>query len=184
MLDGPADEFTELGATLNDLLARLEASFDAQRRFVANASHELRTPLTVERTLLQVALADPNATAATLRATCEELLASGRDHERLLEAMLTLASSERGLEHHEPADLATLAEEVLEMPRPRARAQQLTLSTDLQPAMTYGDPALIERLISNLVDNAVRHNVPGGHVEIRTAQTDEHAVIRLRTVAK
>ena len=108
-IEGPDDEFKRLGDTLDDLLARLEASFEAQRRFVANASHELRTPLTVERTLLQVALADPNASAEQLRAICEELLASGREQERTLEALLTLASSERGLEHREPVDLAALA---------------------------------------------------------------------------
>ena len=89
-LSGPDDEFRRLGDTIDDLLARLEASFAAQRRFVANAAHELRTPLTVERTLLQVALADPNATVANLRATCEELLAAGRGHEQLLDSLLTL----------------------------------------------------------------------------------------------
>ncbi len=95
-LAGPDDEFKRLGDTLDELLGRLQRAFEAQRRFVANAAHELRTPLTVDRTLLQVALADPDADAARLRATCEELLASGREQERLLEALLTLASSERG----------------------------------------------------------------------------------------
>ena len=89
--------------------AGCEASFEAQRRFVANAAHELRTPLTVDRTLLQVALADPDASAEQLRATFEELLASGREQERVLEALLTLASSERGLERRERVDLAVLA---------------------------------------------------------------------------
>ena len=105
-LAGPDDEFKQLGDTIDELLARLERSFAAQRRFVANAAHELRTPLTFERTLVQVALADPNASADRLRATCEELLASGRDQERLLDALLTLATSERGLERREPVDLA------------------------------------------------------------------------------
>lgn len=176
-LVGPPDEFTELGDTLDELFSRLETSFDAQRRFVANASHELRTPLTLERTLLQVALADPEASAITLRAVCEELLASGREHERLLEAMLTLASSERRLEHPVPADLGLLAAAVLSTPRPEIEAEQLTLITDLQPSEISGEPALIERLIANLVDNAVRHNVPGGHVEIRTERSDGTAVI-------
>ncbi len=97
-LSGRDDEFAELGDTLDDLFGRLEASFESQRHFVANASHELRTPLAAERTLLQVALADPDATAQSLRATCQQLLALGEQQERLIEALLTLASSERGIE--------------------------------------------------------------------------------------
>jgi len=176
-LSGGRDEFTALGETLNDLLARLETSFDAQRRFVANASHELRTPLTVERTLLQVALADPNASAETLRATCEELLAAGRDQERLIEALLTLAGSERGLELRERTDIGALAAPIVERPRPELDQHQIELETHLEPGITEGDPALIERLIANLVDNAVRHNVDGGRVEISTRQQGDRALL-------
>src|SRR5579863_5707675 len=176
-VEGTRDEFTELGDTLDDLLARLESSFDAQRRFVANASHELRTPLTVERTLLQVALADPNASAETLRAVCEELLANGRDQERLIEALLTLASSERGLERLERTDLGAIAAHVLDQPRPEIEQYHLTLDAQLEAAITEGDAALIERLISNLVDNAVRHNVDGGHVELSTRQQGDRALL-------
>ena len=171
-LAGPEDEFKQLGDTLDDLLARLEASFEAQRRFVANASHELRTPLTLERTLLQLALADPSASADALRATCEELLASGRDHERLLEALLTLASSERGLDHREPLDLAAVADQILLTFDPEIERRSLQLVTALAPAPTTGDSALIERLIANLIDNAVRHNHTGGRVEVRTTTDD------------
>jgi signal transduction histidine kinase len=167
-LTGPNDEFKQLGDTLDDLLARLEASFDAQRRFVASASHELRTPLTVERALLQVALADPNASAATLRATCEELLATGREQERLLEALLTLASSERGLDRREPVDLAPETAHALSIPRPEIERLGLRITSDLQPATVEGDPALLERLLANLLDNATQHNVAGGSVEVRT----------------
>jgi signal transduction histidine kinase len=176
-LAGPDDEFRRLGDTLDDLLARLQASFEAQRRFVANASHELRTPLTVERTLLQVALADPDGTEASLRATCEELLACGREHERLLESLLTLASSERGLNRREPVDLAGVARQVLRTPRPEVQRHGLELDTALEPATVAGDSALIERLMANLVDNAVGYNRPEGRVEVRTRDVDGHAVL-------
>ena len=170
-LSGPDDEFKALGDTLDDLLARLEASFDAQRRFVANASHELRTPLTLERTLLQVALADPNASTETLRATGQELLELQTEHERMLEALLTLASSERELEHREAIDLAILVEAALIRAAPAVAEKGLTLDTSLEgPATIRGDHALVERLIANLIDNAIEHNVPhGGRIEVRTA---------------
>jgi signal transduction histidine kinase len=163
-LEGPDDEFKQLGDTLDDLFGRLEASFEAQRRFVANASHELRTPLTLERTLLQVALADPDASVAGLRATCAELLEHGRDHERLLEALLTLASSERGLQEREPVELSSLVSELL-----LARELgSLRLETTLAPSTVSGDRALLVRLAANLIDNAVDHNVPAGAIAIET----------------
>ena len=169
-LSGPDDEFKALGDTLDDLLARLEASFDAQRRFVANASHELRTPLTLERTLLQVALADPNASTESLRATGQELLELQTEHERMLEALLTLASSERELERHEAIDLPILVEAALIRAGPAVAEKGLTLDTSLEgPATIRGDHALVERLIANLIDNAIDHNVPHGRIEVRTA---------------
>jgi signal transduction histidine kinase len=172
-LTGPEDEFKALGDTLDDLLARLEASFEAQRRFVANASHELRTPLTLERTLLQVALADPSASAETLRATGQELLGLQTEHERMLEALLTLASSERGLDRREAIDLPALVEEALRRERPAIAEKGLELDTSLAgTAMTTGDHALVERLIANLIDNAVAHNVAQGRIEVRTGTSD------------
>ncbi len=176
-LQGPDDEFRQLGATLDELLARLETAFEAQRRFVANASHELRTPLTLERTLLQVALADPDVSAAKLRATCEELLASGREQERLLEALLTLASSERGLDHRVPFDLAPLTRRALAAAQPEVARHGLSVVTDLAAAPTIGDPALGERLAANLVDNAARYNVPGGRIEVQTGADRDHVVL-------
>jgi signal transduction histidine kinase len=177
-LTGPQDEFKQLGDTLDDLLARLEASFESQRRFVANASHELRTPLTAERTLLQVALADPNATVESLRAMCEELLASGIEQERLLESLLTLASSERGLDRRDPIDVAALAADELEAARPELERRGLELRSALWPAATAGNAALVQRLIVNLVDNAIEHNVAdGGYVEVRTATEGDRAVL-------
>jgi signal transduction histidine kinase len=178
-LAGPEDEFKALGDTLDDLLARLEGSFEAQRRFVANASHELRTPLTVERTLLQVALADPNASAQTLRATGQELLELQAEHERMLEALLTLASSERGLERRDPVDLAAMVEVTLSRLRGAIEAKDLQLETSLdESATTTGDCALIERLIANLIDNGIEHNVAQGRLEVETAADDAgHAVL-------
>ena len=174
---GPDDEFSELASTLNDLLARLEASFTAQRHFVANASHELRTPLTLDRTLLQVALRNPGTTTEQWRATGQELLESGIHTEHVLEALLTLASSEGGVSHREPADLSEAAAASLHATRPEAGRQQLHMQTSLNPAPVLGDPALIERLALNLLDNAVRHNTTGGTVQLSTGQQDGHAVI-------
>jgi signal transduction histidine kinase len=179
-LTGPDDEFKQLGDTLDDLLGRLEGSFEAQRRFVANASHELRTPLTLERTLLQVALANPNLSLESLRATCAELLASQSEHERLLESLLTLTSSERALEHPEPLDLASLTAEGIEASRAEIERRGLELEAVLEPSPIAGDEALIRRLIANLIDNAVDHNVQGGRVEIRTEPADEHTLLSVR----
>jgi signal transduction histidine kinase len=167
-LQGPDDEFKALGDTLDGLLARLQASFEAQRRFVANASHELRTPLTVDRTLLELALTDPNASAATLRSTCEELLASSKEQERLLEALLTLASIERGLDHREPVDLGALTKQVLQTPPADAERLGLRIDTELAPAPASGDPALLQRLVANLIDNAAVYNLAGGLIELKT----------------
>ncbi len=176
-LHGPDDEFKELADTLNDLFGRLEASFTAQRHFVANASHELRTPLTLERTLLQVALRNPATTTEQWRSTGRDLLESGIHQELLLEALLTLATSEAGTGNREPADLSEAAAASLRAAGPEAERQQLRLETSLHPAPVAGDPNLIERLAVNLVDNAVRHNTRGGAIQLTTSQQDGQAVI-------
>ena len=176
-LDGPSDELKELGDTFDDLLGRLEASFASQRQFAANASHELRTPLAWQRTLVQVALADPDADAESLRAAHERVLASGAQQERIIEALLTLTRGQAGLDKREPFDLATLAGRVLHARQSQARDLQLAIQADLAPAPAAGDPRLAERLIANLADNALRHNAPGGHVEVVTAIRDSRAVL-------
>ena len=178
-LTGPEDEFKQLGDSFDELLARLEASFAAQRRFVANAAHELRTPLTLERTLLQVALADPHASVESLRAACEELLASGRSQERLLEALLTLASSERGLEHRERLDLAALTGRALARVEAEIAGRSLDVKPDLHAAALSGDEPLIERLIANLLDNAISHNHEAGWIAVETATESDRAVLRV-----
>jgi signal transduction histidine kinase len=176
-LPGPDDEFKELADTLDSLLARLEASFTAQRTFVANASHELRTPLTLDRTLLQVALRNPNATIEQWRATGQELLASGQQQERILEALLTLASSQAGTSRHQPVDLSEVTTARLRAARARIQRQRLHLQASLSPASLYGDPDLIDRLTANLLDNAIQHNTPDGSIEITTTASNGHAVL-------
>ncbi|HWD84990.1 MAG TPA: ATP-binding protein [Solirubrobacteraceae bacterium] len=174
-LTGADDEFKQLGDTIDDLLGRLESSFATQRRFVANAAHELRTPLTVERALLQVALADPGADTAKLRATCEELIASGREQERLLDALLTLATSERGLDRRDVIDLASVIDVALA--GASAAAEGLEIITELEPVLISGDRALTERLVHNLIDNAIGYNRPGGRIEVRTHSLSDRAVL-------
>jgi signal transduction histidine kinase len=181
-LSGPRDEFTELGQTLDDLFGRLEASFAAQRRFVANASHELRTPLAAGRTLLQVALADPDPD--TLRTACQEALELGEQQERLIGALLTLASSETGIEHWRPIDLAEVAEQVILERRPEAERRGVAVRTALSAAPATGDVSLTGILVANLVDNAVRHNLPGGTVDLATAITDGRAVLTVSNTGR
>ena len=174
---GPDDELKELGDTLDNLFARLEASFGAQRRFAASASHELRTPLTRERTLLQVTLADPAATAATWQAVSRDLLASNAEQERLIEAMLTLASSEAGPSEPKSLDLAAIASDALATARPAINRLGLNVHADIQPAILDGDPLLVQQLAANLIDNAVRHNIPGGDVQVATGTSQAGAVL-------
>ena len=176
-LHGPDDELKELADTLDNLFARLEASFDAQRRFAASASHELRTPLTRERALLQVTLADPASTTGTWQAVSRELLASNAEQERLIESLLTLASSEAGPGEREPLDLAAIASAALAVPRPGTSRLGLDVHADLQPAILEGDPLLVQQLVTNLIDNAVRHNIPGGDIQVTTGTTSGHVVL-------
>jgi signal transduction histidine kinase len=174
---GRGDEFTELSQTLDDLFGRLEAAFQAQRHFIANASHELRTPLTAGRALLQVALADPEPTVETLRATCEELVELGGQQERLISALLALASSQRGIGQPECLDLADIAGDALLSRQEEAERHGIHLRAALDAAPVTADPNLTESLIANLLDNAIRHNMPGGQAEISTALTTAGAVI-------
>jgi signal transduction histidine kinase len=176
-LRGPDDELKELADTLDELFARLEASFDAQRRFAANASHELRTPLTRERTLLQVTRADPAATTGTWQAVSQELLASNVEQERLLEALLTLASTEAGTGEREPADLAAITGVALAAARPAISRLGLNVHTDIQPATLEGDPLLIQQLVANVIDNAARHNISGGDLRVATRTDGDRAVL-------
>ncbi len=176
-LDGPEDELKELGDTLDDLFGRLDSAFDAQRHFVANASHELRTPLTAERTLLQVALDDPDTSIAEWRLTAEEVLASSGEQARLIEALLALASSESGLSGRERVDLGATVAATLEHMRPEIDNLGIHIDVTTRAAPLDGDPVLVERLVANLLTNAARHNVVGGRIEVVTALEDGTAVL-------
>ena len=147
---------------------------------MANASHELRTPLAVERTLLQVALDDPEADAATLREACEEVLALGARTERLIDSLLTLASGERGIERGSRSTSRTSPPASRRPGARRPHERDVRLEVKLGPAPAAGDPRLAESLIANLADNALRYNVPGGWAEISTATRDDRAVISVR----
>jgi signal transduction histidine kinase len=174
---GRGDEFTELGETLDDLFGRLEAAFQAQRHFIANASHELRTPLSAGRALLQVAIADPEPTVETLRATCQELVELGDQQERLIAALLALANSQRGIGELECLDLADITRDVVLARQDEAQRRGVHLGVALAAAPATGDASLAESLVANLIDNAIRHNLPGGQVEISTRLSIAGAVV-------
>jgi signal transduction histidine kinase len=178
-LAGPDDELKDLGDTIDGLLARLEAAFGSQRRFVANASHELRTPLMLSQTILQVALADPGITLDSLRAACQEAIDAGKDQARLIDALLTLARSQRGLDQREPVDLAAVVDDALDAHRPAAAARGLQVDAAIDDATVPGDARLICRLVSNLLDNAIRHNTTGGRVEVGLAASPAEATLTM-----
>ncbi|HEX4725608.1 MAG TPA: ATP-binding protein [Pseudonocardiaceae bacterium] len=169
---GPDDELKELGDTFDGLLGRLDSAFAAQKRFVANASHELRTPLTLQRAMLEVALTDPAADTDTLRRVCQRVLATGEEQERMIEALLTLARSQRGLDVWQHVDLARITTDVV-------AGHGRGLATAIEAASTVGDDRLVERLVANLVENAVRHNVPGGWVRVDTSSVDGQPMLRV-----
>jgi signal transduction histidine kinase len=174
-LRGPRDELRELADTFDEMLERLDAAFEGQRRFIANASHELRTPLTVMRATIDVVLAKPAPSTDELVRMGQDVRAAVNHAEILIESLLTLARNVRGLAVHEPTDLATVVEDVVDELDPGDRRTHL----DLEPAPVFGDPILLERLAANLVDNAVRHNVDGGQIWLATSTVDGHALLQV-----
>jgi signal transduction histidine kinase len=176
-LDGPHDEIKDLADTFDAMLERLDRAFDSQRRFVANASHELRTPLTINRTLIEVALDNPEA-SESLRQLGATLLAVNRRHERLIDGLLTLASSEERLSAHSPVDLADLVRHLAAEFQAVAGEAGVEIRIALASAPVAGDPILLERLTQNLLDNAIRYNVSEhGWVAITTDTIEGSAVL-------
>jgi signal transduction histidine kinase len=172
-LGGPDDELRELADTFDEMLARLDAAFGSQRRFVANASHELRTPLAVIQTELDVTLSDPNAPPDELRRMGEVVRDATNRAQRLVDALLALARLQgregQELELNEVVTLNELIPNAVAAAQAEAATRGITITAEGEPVRTTGDPRLLERVIGNLVENAVRYNVPGGWVRIETA---------------
>lgn len=163
-LNGPNDELKEFGDTFDAMLDRLNAAFDAQRRFVANAAHELRTPLTVQRAIIDVALAQNDHLPIDIRAAMTELREVNVHNEMIIEGLLTLAVSQRGLEHQGPVDLAAIVDRALDS-APMSDGK-VTVQSKIEPVDVVGDEVLLRRMVENLFDNAVRYNVPSGWVRV------------------
>ncbi len=178
-LKGPDDELKELADTFDAMLGRLDRAFTSQRRFVANASHELRTPLATERVLIDEALANRSARPEDFRVILEELRANSEETERLIDALLVLARSERGIEHWSDIDLAAAAEAAIAVAAPEAARKEIHVRSDLTAVTVKGDPGLLERLIGNVIENGIRHNFTGGWVNIAVTAEGSKASIEV-----
>ncbi|HTD50259.1 MAG TPA: HAMP domain-containing sensor histidine kinase [Acidimicrobiia bacterium] len=178
-LAGPQDELKDLADTFDDMLDRLDAAFASQRRFIADASHELRTPLTVMRTAVDVTLAKAAPSSEQFEHMAVKVRRSVDHAEALIDALLTLAISERALTTTELVDLATLVEDALDTAQPEIDRLDLHVDTALQPAETIADRLLLERLAANLIDNAVCHNNVGGWIRVETGTTNAGAYLNV-----
>jgi signal transduction histidine kinase len=178
-LDGPADEVHRLSDALDEMLDRLAESFEAQRRFVANASHELRTPLTLMRTEVEVALSDPESDERRLREMGEVVLDEAERTEALLDGLMTLARAQRALLRTEPVDLADCLRPAASLVSREAAVNGIRLRVDASPAAVRGDRRLLERLAANLMENAVRYNRPAGVVQAGTSMVEGRPTLRV-----
>jgi signal transduction histidine kinase len=178
-LKGPDDELRQLADTFDVMLERLDAAFTSQKRFVTNAAHELRTPLTAMRTAIEVTLSKPARTPDQLEAMAVRVQGSVERAEATVEALLTLAISDAGPAAQEPIDLATAAEDALDAAQAAIDQRRIKVDATLEPAPTRGDRVLLDRMIANLVENAVRHNHQGGWISVRTASGAEGATFEV-----
>ncbi|MFE7105521.1 sensor histidine kinase [Streptomyces sp. NPDC057575] len=177
-LTGPHDEVRELGDTFDAMLDRLDRSFTAQRRFTAHASHELRTPLTLQRTALEIPLAQGRV-PADLKPAVQRALDANARTERLIAALLTLARGGTETSVPQPVDLADAARDALADLADEARTAGIRITGTPEPAPVAGDPALIRQIALNLLANAVRHNHRDGTASVVTATTDAAAYIEV-----
>jgi signal transduction histidine kinase len=175
--DGADDELKELADTFDDMLARLDRAFASQRRFVANAAHELRTPLTSARTLIDVAMAKPVRTTGQLEVLAVRVREALGQSQALIEGLLTLARSDRGLASYELADLEAAAQDAIDQVSATARDSKIVIDADLSPSPALGDRVLLERLAANLLDNAVRYNVTAGSIRVVTGTGNDMSYI-------
>ncbi|WP_347124326.1 ATP-binding protein [Microbacterium sp. SY138] len=173
-LPGPDDEIKELGDTIDGMLDRLQSAFTAQDRFVANASHELRTPLTTTRTALEIPL-EQGAVPADLQANMQRALRATEQSERLITALLALARARTGLDEVEPVQLRTLIEDQVD----DLDAQEIEVHANLRDLTVEGDAVLLARAVRNLLENGIRHNVPGGELWVRCRRERGRAVIEV-----
>jgi signal transduction histidine kinase len=162
---GPRDETRRLSDEIDAMLDRLAEGYEAQRRFASNASHELRTPLATQRALIEVSLSSA-LTPEQLELLSRQLLATNERNEQLVDGLLTLAETERGLMTSTPLRLDRIVGDTIELLRPAAKERELRISANLEPATVTGEQPLLERLASNLIFNAIKHNHPGGSVTV------------------
>lgn len=178
-LSGPPDEIKELADTFDAMLERLDRAFDSRYRFVANASHELRTPLAINRTVIEVALEDPDLVEPTRR-LAETLLGVNKRNERLIDGLLVLASSDQRIDRLVQVDLAEAANRAIAGVREQAAQAGIQISSRINSVRVAGDPALLQRLVDNLVDNAVRYNVhENGWVHVGVGTDSRGARVRV-----
>jgi two-component system sensor histidine kinase VanS len=176
-LDGPDDEIHSLAHTFDRMLASLERSFAAHRRFAANASHELRTPLATTKTMIDVALADPDADRAELRRLAERIGEVNRASVETVDALLDLADADSGTAARVPVDLTAIAHDVVAQLADEAVAADVDLTATGPPCVALGDPVLLRQAVTNLVRNAIRHNVPAGQATVRVATDHDRACV-------
>ena len=181
-LKGPRDELKELADTFDSMLGRLDAAFSSQRRFVANASHELRTPLAIMRAQIDVALSDPAVTRTELIATSRVVHDAVDRCERLMDGLLVLARSDRGLDAAEPVDLAEAAARAMDQVSAAAAERGIRLRSALEPAAVRGDQSLLDRMVANLLENAVAYNLPSGWVDVWTSNGSDRARLRVANI--